>query len=40
VRPPTVAVGASRVRLVVSAAHSEAELRGAAGALVEAAGRL
>jgi glycine C-acetyltransferase/8-amino-7-oxononanoate synthase len=33
VRPPTVPVGTSRVRLVASAAHSEAELRGAAAAL-------
>jgi 8-amino-7-oxononanoate synthase len=33
VRPPTVPAGTSRVRLVASAAHTEAELRGAGAAL-------
>ncbi|HXA30549.1 MAG TPA: 8-amino-7-oxononanoate synthase [Candidatus Angelobacter sp.] len=40
VRPPTVPEGTSRVRMVVSAAHTEAELRGAAVALRAAAERL
>ncbi|HEV7680232.1 MAG TPA: 8-amino-7-oxononanoate synthase [Candidatus Dormibacteraeota bacterium] len=33
VRPPTVAVGTSRVRMVASALHDEGDLLGAAGAL-------
>ena len=40
VRPPTVPEGTSRVRLVVSAAHSEDELRGAAAALRTAVDRV
>jgi 8-amino-7-oxononanoate synthase len=36
VRPPTVAVGTSRVRLVASAAHDEGDLRAAAAALTGA----
>jgi glycine C-acetyltransferase/8-amino-7-oxononanoate synthase len=39
VRPPTVPPGTSRLRLVVSAAHTHAELRGAAAALLDAVAR-
>ncbi len=38
VRPPTVPPGSSRVRLVPTAAHTEAELDGAAAALRDAVG--
>ncbi len=37
VRPPTVPLGASRVRLTVTAAHQEEDIEAAAQALVEAA---
>jgi 7-keto-8-aminopelargonate synthetase-like enzyme len=34
-RPPTVEPGTSRLRLVASAAHAEAEIEGVAAALTE-----
>jgi 8-amino-7-oxononanoate synthase len=39
VRPPTVPVGSSRLRLVVSASHTQDELRGAAAAMCDAVER-
>jgi 8-amino-7-oxononanoate synthase len=36
VRPPTVPAGASRLRLSVSAAHTEAQVDGVAAAVADA----